>query len=234
MPKGNIQELFPEKFETKKKLEKAWQFFVYRDTYLLSGEREKYSKEFRQLTKFPRISIFNFKTRGGVKRFRKDLRDLVEEINNYDNFFIKSRLKEYSSFFDGKDDNLNYPLDDEQRLAVVKDDKHNLVIAGAGSGKTSVISSRIAYLVRRKDGVEKERILALAFTKVAADEMKERLRKNYGIEIDISTFHALGRSIIEDELGHKPKLLFDGIERKQYELIQVLFTDVLKLSLIHI
>ena len=228
MSKGNIQELFPEKFEIKKRLEKDWQFFVYRDTYLLSEEREKYSKEIKQLTKFPRISIFNFKTRGGVKRFRKDLRDLVEEINNYDNFFIKSRLKEYSSFFDGKDDNLNYPLDDEQRLALVKDDKHNLVIAGAGSGKTSVISSRIAYLVRRKDGVEKERILALAFTKVAADEMKERLRKNYGIEIDISTFHALGRTIIEDELGHKPKLLFDGIERKQYELIQVLFTDVLK------
>jgi len=228
MPKGNIQELFPEKFEIKKKLEKDWQFFVYRDTYLLSEEREKYSKEIKQLTKFPRISIFNFKTRGGVKRFRKDLRDLVDEMNNYDKLFIKSRLKEYSSFFDGKDDNLKYPLDDDQRLAVVKDDKHNLVIAGAGSGKTSVISSRIAYLVRRKDRVEKERILALAFTKVAANEMKERLRKNYDIEIDISTFHALGRSIIEDELGHKPKLLFDGNEKKQYELIRDLFMAVLK------
>jgi len=228
MPKGNIQEVFPEKFELKKKLEKNWQFFVNRDTYLLSEEREKYSKEIKQVNKFPRISIFNFKVRGGVKRFRKDLRDLAKEIDNYDKLFIKNRLKEHSSFFDGKDDSLKYPLDDEQRLAVVKDDKHNLVIAGAGSGKTSVISSRIAYLVRRKDKVEKERILALAFTKVAADEMKERLRKNYGIEIDISTFHALGRSIIEDELGHKPKLLFDGNEKKQYELIQELFMDVLK------
>ena len=47
MPKGNIQEMFPEKFGLKKKLEKDWQFFVYRDTYLLSEEREKYSKEIK-------------------------------------------------------------------------------------------------------------------------------------------------------------------------------------------
>ena len=129
---------------------------------------------------------------------------------------------------DGKDDGLKYPLDEDQRLAVIKDDKHNLVIAGAGSGKTSVISSRIAYLIRRKDKVDKDRILALAFTKVAADEMKERLKKSFSIEIDISTFHALGRSIIEEELGHKPKLVFDGNEKKIYELVEKLFVDVLK------
>ncbi|MFX1479870.1 MAG: UvrD-helicase domain-containing protein, partial [Promethearchaeota archaeon] len=126
------------------------------------------------------------------------------------------------------EDGLKNPLDNEQRLAVIKDDKHNLVIAGAGSGKTSVVSSRIAYLVRRKDKIDKKRILALAFTKVAADEMKERVRENYGIEIDISTFHALGRSIIEEELGHKPKLIFNGNEKKIYELIETLFMEVLK------
>ena len=228
MPKVKIQEIFPKKYELKKKLEKDWQFFIYRDTYLISEEKQKNFKEINQLSKFPRSSMFNFKIRGGIRRFRKDLHNLIEEINNYNNNFIEKRLKDYSSFLDGKDDGLKYPLDEDQRLAVIKDGKHNLVIAGAGSGKTSVISSRIVYLIRRNDKVEKERILALAFTKVAADEMKERLRKNYDIEIDISTFHALGRSIIEEELGHKPKLLFDGNEKKQYELIKKLFLDVLK------
>ena len=141
---------------------------------------------------------------------------------------MERRLKIYSSFLDGKDDGLKYPLDEEQRLAVIKDDKHNLVIAGAGSGKMSVISSRITYLIRRKDKVNKDKILALAFTKVAADEMKQRLKKNYSIEINISTFHALGRSIIEEELGHKPKLIFNGNEKKIYELIENLFRDLLK------
>ena len=228
MPKGKIQEIFPEKFELKKKLEKDWQYFIYRDTYLISKEKQKYFKEINQFAKFPRSSLFNFKIRGGVRRFRKDLHDLIEEINNYNQLFIENRLKEYSTFLEGKDDGLEYPLDEDQRLAVIKDDKHNLVIAGAGSGKTSVISSKIAYLIRRKDKVDKDKILAIAFTRVAADEMRTRLLKDYNIDINISTFHALGRSIIEEETNQKPKLLFNGNERKQFELIENLFSEVLK------
>ncbi|MCJ7773204.1 MAG: UvrD-helicase domain-containing protein, partial [Desulfobacterales bacterium] len=228
MPKDNIQEMFPEKYKIKERMEKDWQAFLNKDSYLIFDEKHKIIKENNHLTKFPRQSLFKFKKRGMIRKFRKTTHILIEEINEYNDNFLKRRLKEYSSFFDGKDDDLKYPLDEDQRIAVVKDDKHNLVIAGAGSGKTSVISSRIAYLIRRHDKVDKEKILALAFTKVAADEMKARLKKNYGIEIDISTFHALGRSIIEDELGHKPKLLFDGNDKKQYELVQNLFMDVLK------
>ena len=228
MPKANIQEILQEKRKLKEILEYDWQSFLKEDTYLIFEEKRKLFKEINQLTKFPRQSLFRFKERGKIKKFRKNMRKLIEEINNYNENFIKKRLKECSSFFDGKDDSLVYPLDEDQRLAVVKDDKHNLVIAGAGSGKTSVISSRIAYLTRRHDKVDKERILALAFTKVAADEMKARLKKNYGIEIDISTFHALGRSIIEEELDHKPKLIFDGNEKMIYDLIEKLFMDVLK------
>jgi DNA helicase-4 len=228
MPKANIQEILQEKRKLKEILEYDWQSFLKEDTYLIFEEKRKLFKEINQLTKFPRQSLFRFKERGKIKKFRKNMRKLIEEINNYNENFIKKRLKECSSFFDGKDDSLVYPLDEDQRLAVVKDEKHNLVIAGAGSGKTSVISSRIAYLTRRHDKVDKERILALAFTKVAADEMKARLKKNYGIEIDISTFHALGRSIIEEELDHKPKLIFDGNEKMIYDLIEKLFMDVLK------
>jgi DNA helicase-4 len=227
MSKAIIQQAFQEKYTTKNKLEKSWQDFLNRDTYLISDEKHKFFSEINQLAKFPRHTKFKFKARRIFRKFRKVLHALIEEINNYNDYFTKKRLKDYSSFLDGKDDRLKHPLDKEQRLAVIKDDKHNLVIAGAGSGKTSVISSRIAYLIRRKDKVYQDKILALAFTKVAADEMKERLKRNYGIEIDISTFHALGRSIIEEELGHKPKLVFNGNEKKIYELIEKLFMEVL-------
>ncbi|MFX1346073.1 MAG: UvrD-helicase domain-containing protein [Promethearchaeota archaeon] len=228
MPKGKIQEFFPEKFELKQKVNEDWQTFLKKDTYLIFDEKRKFFKEINNLTRFPRRSLFKFRERGRIRQFRKKMHKLIDEINSYNDHFINRRLKDYSSFLEGKDDGLKYPLDNEQRLAVIKDDKHNLVIAGAGSGKTSVISSRIAYLIRRKDKIDKQRILALAFTKVAADEMKERLKKNYGIEIDISTFHALGRSIIEEELGRKPKLVFDGHEKKIYELVEKLFIEILK------
>ena len=228
MPKGTIQELFPEKYNLKLKLENDWKLFLNKETYLIFNEKHRLFQDINQLTKFSRRSIFKLRERGRIRLFRKNMHKLIEEIDNYNRNFIEKRLKMYSSFLDGKNDGLKYPLDDDQRLAVVKDDKHNLVVAGAGSGKTSVISSRIAYLIRRKDKIDKDRILALAFTKVAADEMKERLKKNYGIEIDISTFHALGRSIIEEETGHKPKLIFDGKDRKLYELIERLINEILK------
>ncbi len=228
MPKGKIQELLPEKYELTQKLENDWKNFLNRDTYLIHDEKRKFFQDINQLTKFPRRSLFKFRERGRIRQFRKKMHKFIEDINNYNQKFLERRLKIYSSFLDGKDDGLKYPLDEEQRLAVIKDDKHNLVIAGAGSGKMSVISSRITYLIRRKDKVNKDKILALAFTKVAADEMKQRLKKNYSIEINISTFHALGRSIIEEELGHKPKLIFNGNEKKIYELIENLFRDLLK------
>ncbi len=228
MSKAIIQKAFQEKYTTKNKLEKSWQDFLNRDTYLTIDEKRKFFSEINQLAKFPRLIKFKFKARRVFRKFRKVLHTLIEEINTYNDYFIENRLKNCQSFLNGKDDGLKYPLDEEQKLAVIKDDKHNLVIAGAGSGKTSVISSRMAYLIRRKDKVDQDKILALAFTKVAADEMKERLKKNYGIEIDISTFHALGRSIIEEELDHKPKLIFNGNEKEIYELIEKLFMDALK------
>ncbi|TFF87416.1 MAG: hypothetical protein EU548_10340 [Promethearchaeota archaeon] len=227
MPRDKIQELFPEKFGLKQKLEEDWQNFLNQDTYLIYDEKRRFIEEFDQLTKFPRLSIFKFRKWLKIRQFKKSLQQLKKNINNYNQKFIESRLETHSSFLDGKDDGLKYPLDDEQRLAVIKDDKHNLVIAGAGSGKTSVISSRIAYLTRRNDKVSEDRILALAFTKVAAIEMEKRLKNNYGIEINISTFHALGRSIIEEELGHKPRLIFNGNEKKIYQLIEDLFLEVL-------
>jgi len=51
MTKGKIQEIFPEKYELKKKLEKDWQFFIYRDTYLITEEKQKYYKEINKLSK---------------------------------------------------------------------------------------------------------------------------------------------------------------------------------------
>jgi len=227
MTKGRVQRIFQEKAENKQKLEADWQKFLKKDTYLIFDEKQRFLDRVSDLAKYPRLSWFHFKSKKLLKSFRPSIERLKEKVIGYNNDFINKRLKDYISFFGGLDDKLKYGLNPEQRKAVIKDDKHNLVIAGAGSGKTSVIASRIAYLVRRNDKVDPDRILALAFTKAAANEMKERIKNSYNIDIDINTFHALGRRIIYEETKKKPKLVFDGKTYKINEFIEKTLNDLL-------
>ena len=86
-----------------------------------------------------------------------------------------------------------YKLDLDQRKAIVSSAKNNLVVAGAGSGKTLTIVAKIKYLVEVKKVNPKE-ILCLSFTNEAVNNLKERL--NY--DIDVFTFHKLALNILKD------------------------------------
>lgn len=91
-------------------------------------------------------------------------------------------------------------LNSNQLKAVRHDTGPALVIAGAGTGKTSVISTRIAFLIKNK-GISPEKILALTFTEKAASEMQDRVDSilPYGaLDCDILTFNALGDKILRD------------------------------------
>lgn len=93
-----------------------------------------------------------------------------------------------------------FALNPEQQAAVKYIDGPLLVVAGAGSGKTRVITEKIAYLVHQC-GVGAQHIYAITFTNKAAREMKERLQKKMGKELaadlNISTFHTLGLTILK-------------------------------------
>ena len=96
---------------------------------------------------------------------------------------------------------------DKQLEAILKIDGPVLVIAGAGSGKTKVLTTKIAYLV--DSGVPTDSILAITFTNKAAKEMKDRvigLLGSVGYQLRISTFHSFGVFLIHehyDLLGYK-------------------------------
>ncbi|WP_421682691.1 DNA helicase Rep [Stutzerimonas urumqiensis] len=104
-----------------------------------------------------------------------------------------------------------------------------LVLAGAGSGKTSVITRKIAYLIQQC-GIRAQYIVAVTFTNKAAREMKERvsslLRSGEGRGLTVSTFHNLGLNIIRKEyakLGYKPGFsIFDEGD------IKALLTDIMQ------
>lgn len=93
-------------------------------------------------------------------------------------------------------------LNSEQYEAVTSVDNHVYIIAGAGSGKTRVITTRIAHLIQHH-GIKDYRILAITFTNRAANEMKERLEKLVpNSNINAMTIHALCVRILREEIKH--------------------------------
>lgn len=95
-------------------------------------------------------------------------------------------------------------LNEGQRNAVLYNDGPSLVIAGAGSGKTRVLTYKIAYLL--ENGYQPWNILALTFTNKAAREMKERIARQMGPErarhLWMGTFHSMFLRILHVEAGH--------------------------------
>ncbi len=90
-------------------------------------------------------------------------------------------------------------LNDRQKEAVSITEGPLLVLAGAGSGKTKVLTTKVAYLVLEKN-IDPSNILAITFTNKAAKEMKERILNMVGAigyKIQISTFHSFGLSILQ-------------------------------------
>ena len=100
-------------------------------------------------------------------------------------------------------------LSDIQFKAVTYMDGPELVIAGAGSGKTRVLTYKIAYLL--ENGIQPNRILALTFTNKAAREMKKRIASlvssDAAYKIQMGTFHSIFAKILRDEIDYNKELL---------------------------
>jgi DNA helicase-4 len=145
------------------------------------------------------------------------LEELRRLISAYNKEFVEQRKKEYSYLFN-KDPLI---LDEEQKDAVVTDDKHNLVVAGAGAGKTEVLVTRIAYLIKREpDAIKPSRILAIAYQNKDVRQIEHRLHERYGIRnVEVKTFHKLGKAILQMS-GRKLDRNSIIDENKKHEVIR--------------
>jgi DNA helicase IV len=168
------------------------------DTYLLSQRLyhlleilESRSAELSSL--YSKRELFDASLNKSVADSLTTVLRVSEELGRYNAEFVERKKKQYEELWKKSP----IKLDDNQLNAIVKDDKHNLIVAGAGSGKTEVLITRIAYLTERKpDRISPDRILALAYQEKAAREIRTRLEERFHSDVKVKTFHALGREIV--------------------------------------
>ena len=154
-----------------------------------------------------------FLTHTKVKNFISEViafsKNSVTWVKNKNSAFVKNEMMNEKDFFDTVESN---PLTKKQKEAVLINENNNLVLAGAGSGKTSVVVAKVSYLLK-KNILNPNEILILAFNRNAKNELKERFEKKgipvkdkekgifFGVQID--TFHAYGLQIIAQSIGRK-------------------------------
>jgi len=126
-----------------------------------------------------------------------------QDIADCRDSYINKQLQLHKTFFDNVESN---PLTHYQRKACIIDNDNNLLLAGAGTGKTSVMVGRAGYLLNSLQAKSDE-ILLLAYGRKAADEMDARIKGKLSTDkISASTFHSLGLTIIAQVEGQKPSL----------------------------
>ena len=144
-------------------------------------------------------------------------------IVRHNDSYVNNHLISDKVYLDNvlKDDDPNISLDEEQRRVVLSDEDYTLVVAGAGAGKTTTIEAKVKYLVDIKH-IDPERILIVSFTRKATKELKDRINKRLKINAYISTFHAIGNTIIKKEEESKYKIVDVLISNGRIEFISLL------------
>ena len=150
----------------------------------------------------PGIFVSKKKLNKNKKILAEYISKLESKVNEHNNRVAFLRVKEAREILgkvEGRD------LDDQQIQCIIKPNRNHLVIAGAGTGKTTTIVGKVKYLLATKQCDPKD-ILVLSFTNKSASEMRERIIKETGEQIEASTFHKLGMNIMTAVNGITPKI----------------------------
>lgn len=176
---------------------------------------ENYNKE---ELKFPNKLKLIF----GIKylKYLKEYNSLHKKYLDIDISIKKHNAKCFNKIY-GKIEN-NY-LDSNQIDSIINNSDNQLVVASAGSGKTTTIIGKVKYLIETNKALTNE-ILILSFTSSSSKEMKERIEKEINTEIDVYTFHKLGLEIIKKSSLNIPNIYTENlssfITNTLYELIK--------------
>lgn len=190
---------------------RAFQFLLDRDAYCnRTAHAEWRARAERWAWGIP-ATLDDLPLPADIVRDLTDCRDyfangeqIVEARNDA---WVRRKTQEHAAWFaraGGK-----HGLTDEQQEAILRDEDNCLVVAGAGTGKTSTVAGKVGYLLRT-GAARPEQILLLSFTRKAAKEMAERIAGTVDVEIArqvrSATFHELGVEILAVSDGVRPSV----------------------------
>jgi DNA helicase-4 len=199
--------------------EKDYNQFFTTDRYISSREVDNYLKvynDYKMALDNPLIKQY-IKTNAAslriddiqLEKFHSKMQSFTMDVEVHNTNFINRKMEEYREYFDNllKDVDENIRLDEEQRKAVLTDDNHCLLVAGAGAGKTTTMAAKVKYLVD-KQGVNPEDIIVISYTNKAIDELKDRINKKLRIPAKINTFHSFAFEIVKKSSTQIPEVNF--------------------------
>ena len=124
-------------------------------------------------------------------------------LEDYRKAYVNKKKSKFAEYFANIESN---PLTDDQINACIIDEDNNLVLAGAGTGKTSTMIGRAGFLLEDAQAKPQD-ILMIAFAKKAAEEMQDRMKERINRDdVSISTFHKLGKDIIAKAENGSPSI----------------------------
>lgn len=200
--------------------EQEKRFFAFTEWKHLKNKYGEVINIFKQIAKTRFAGLINLSDGYWVEEVLKD--ETFRKKNNA--AFITRELDDKKSYFD---DLLSYPLDKQQRLAILKSEDNCLVISSAGSGKTSTIVGKAKYLIELYN-VKPDEILLVSFTRKAAEELRNRIGED---SIHCATFHKLALDIVTDYNHARPSIC-DGENTFRIVLESLLQDDSFKCALL--
>lgn len=179
------------------KLDDEFHQMMSEDLYLNNRRLSQWVSETTTLVEeFENIRKLDY---GWVARLANFLDEATLRRKQHNEAFIATKKVEFANFFSSVE---NSPLTDRQIEAILADEDAMLVNAGAGTGKTSTVVGKIGYLVQSGIAAPDE-ILALAYGKDAATELRERVKDRLGVDVEVRTFHSFGQELTQKAHGHR-------------------------------
>jgi DNA helicase-4 len=207
-----VKSLIPHIEEAEKRFSKLLELDTgYFSNYQLQAWKSTFNSLFLKLGHTPIDTIpLEQSYISSIKHFQHHYTNCETLRETFNRNFIQYELEKYSDFFDNIE---NRKLDMQQRTSVISNEDNNLVVAGAGSGKTTTIVGKVNYTVHRYK-VNPNQVLLISFTRKSASELAKRINIP---GIDAKTFHKFGIDVICDVEGKQPSI-YDSDQFKSFTI----------------